>query len=175
MTIEIFRLMADYNLWMNDKVYAAAETLSADAFERDRGAFFGSIAGTLEHLLGVDVLWLKRFRKTALGAGLGAIEAIAAPTEPDVRMFPTLAAMRECRIVLDRLIIDWIGGLAATDLGGPLAYRRMNGDRHVKPAVPVLMHFFNHQTHHRGQVTTLLTQAGVDVGVTDLVAMVADL
>ncbi|TBW34289.1 damage-inducible protein DinB [Siculibacillus lacustris] len=174
MQTDLFPMLADYNRWMNGKLYDAAAQLPPGEVDRDRGAFFGSIHGTLEHLVVADTLWLKRFRSHPAGAGLAAIDAIVTPTALDQRQFGTLAEMRARRDLLDGLIVAWIGGLAAADLDTPLTYRRFNGEAHTKPVRPTLLHFFNHQTHHRGQTTTLLTQAGVDVGVTDLLVRVPE-
>jgi uncharacterized damage-inducible protein DinB len=174
MRIELFRLMADYNRWMNRNLYDAARGLSVEELERDRGAFFGSISGTLEHLVVTDLLWLKRFRLHPTGAPLAVLDAIEAPTTLDETLFADFDEMWARREYLDELIVAWIGGLGDDDLAGNLTYRRMNGDTHTKAHAPTLLHFFNHQTHHRGQVTTLLFQAGVDPGVTDLVVRVPE-
>jgi uncharacterized damage-inducible protein DinB len=174
MRIELFRLMADYNRWMNRNLYDCAAELTAEELERDRGAFFGSISGTLEHLVVTDLLWLKRFRLHPTGAPLAVLDAVEAPKTLDETMFADFAEMRARRQELDDLIVAWIGGLGDDDLAGDLTYRRMNGDTHAKAYAPTLLHFFNHQTHHRGQVTTLLFQAGVDPGVTDLVVRVPE-
>jgi uncharacterized damage-inducible protein DinB len=79
------------------------------------------------------------------------------------------------RAWLDGVITAWTGALTEADLGAALHYARMNGEQYAKPLFDVLLHFFNHQTHHRGQASTLLSQAGVDVGVTDLLALIPNL
>jgi len=168
------RLMAEYNGWMNTKVYDAAATLPEAAVALDRGAFFGSILGTLEHLVVGDTLWLKRFSEHPAGTGLAPIRELPAPTSLAQIQFGALSPLRERRAWLDRLIDDWIGGLEEVALDVPLVYRNSRGQLFTRSLGLLLVHFFNHQTHHRGQATTLLAQAGVDVGVTDLLALIPE-
>lgn len=167
------RLMARYNESMNVKLYAAASGLSAEQLSADRKAFFGSILGTLNHLLVADIAWLKRF--AAHPAHYGALDPIRvqpAPTRLDQPMAADLQGLRTQRVALDRMIVDWAGALAEADLDHALAYQNMAGVAARKNFFGLLMHFFNHQTHHRGQATTLLAQVGVDVGVTDLAPLI---
>ncbi len=171
--LEHTRLMADYNRWMNQRVYAAAARLPAEAVAQDRGAFFGSILGTLNHLLVADRIWLRRFAEhPARYAALEPLRGQPAPT--DLRAIPhdTLPALRDARERLDALIVDWASEVSEADLDHVLDYANTKGARWRQPFGLLLMHFFNHQTHHRGQVTTLLTQAGEDVGGTDLLELI---
>ncbi|NLH81102.1 MAG: damage-inducible protein DinB [Phyllobacteriaceae bacterium] len=170
--IDGLRLAADYNAWMNRSIYDAAGRLPAEEVAADRGAFFGSILGTLEHLVVGDTLWLKRFAEHPSGAALAPVRALPRPTALSQIQFGALAPLRERREMLDGLIVAWARSLTESDLDVPLAYRSTRGDAFVKPFELVIQHFFNHQTHHRGQTTTLLTQAGVDVGVTDLLTLI---
>ncbi len=170
--IDGLRLMADYNAWMNRSIYDAAARLPAEEIATDRGAFFGSVLGTLEHLVVADTIWLKRFAEHPAGGPLAAVRDLPRPTGLAQIQFGALAPLRERREMLDGLIVGWTGSLAESDLDVPLAYRNTHGDAFVKPFGLVLLHLFNHQTHHRGQTTTLLTQAGVDVGVTDLLTLI---
>ncbi len=171
----IYRLYADYNAWMNRKVYEAAAKLDAAEQTRDRGAFFGSIFGTLNHIAVADQIWLHRFAAHfPTHAALEPIRASRAPTSLDSPQFDTLAGLAKLREQLDAVIVDWIGSLTDADLDATLSYRNIKGEAFSKPLALVLLHFFNHQTHHRGQTTTLLTQAGQDVGVTDLNALIPD-
>lgn len=172
MTIDLFRLMADYNAWMNERIHAAAEGLGEAAVRAERGAFFGSILGTLNHIAVGDTLWLKRFAASGRGHGLEVLDAIEAPTALHTMIADDLAGLAARRRLLDGAIITWVGSLGDDDLAVALTYRRINGTVERKALGPLLLHFFNHQTHHRGQVTTLLSQAGVDVGVTDLLVRI---
>jgi len=154
--------MASYNSWMNGKVYEAAGRLPAEEIARDRGAFFKSILGTLNHLLFADLVWLGRFvdGKPRVGSdGKGLLHA-------------DIASLRRARGALDREIEDWARGIDETWLARPFAFTTLKGDaEYTFPASVLVMQLFNHQIHHRGQVTTLLTQAGEDVGVTDILGM----
>jgi uncharacterized damage-inducible protein DinB len=168
-----FVLMADYNRWMNGNLHRAATTLPADALAAPRGAFFGSILGTLNHLVVADTVWLKRFAGNAPAGRWTALQALAddpMPDRLDAKPCADLDAWWTHRQALDALIVDWVDQLDADDLQRTLHYRNMRGDAHRRRLSHLLLHFFNHQTHHRGQATTLFSQCGVDVGVTDLLS-----
>ncbi|AZF37629.1 DinB family protein [Pseudomonas sp. R4-39-08] len=170
--IEHTRLMASYNQWMNRKVYEAAGKLTDAALVADRQAFFGSILGTLNHLVLGDTVWLKRFAEHPAGfSALLPLSAIATPVDLRQLAFADISELSAQRAWLDQLILNWADSLQETDLDQRLRYHTMRGAAAEKPFFGLLMHFFNHQTHHRGQVTTLLSQAGVDVGDTDLLAL----
>ena len=151
------RTMATYNAWMNDKLYGLCATLDDDARKADRGAFFRSIHGTLDHLVAVDAMLLSNFR-------------LGTPTYlPPGTLYEDFALLRWRRDELDREIIDWSAGLSSDWLAEPVSFEH-HGDglpRQVTRGFWVVQ-MFNHQTHHRGQITTLLTQLGHDVGSTDL-------
>ncbi len=172
--LDHFRLMASYNAWMNTKVYDTAERLTADELSRDRGAFFGSILGTLNHLAAADLIWLGRLAEHAPFVGRIDLTGLPQPGSIRLTIADDLSKLRPVRERIDRLIVSFIDGLTEADLVGVLEYRRTDGTPHRKLLASVLLHVFNHQTHHRGQVTTLLTQAGIDVGVTDLLALLPD-
>jgi len=168
-------LLARYNEWMNNKLYEAAAALPAEEVAAERGAFFGSLLATLNHIAVADMIWLRRIGCHArFAAALAPVAALPAPAALDQPLFDSLAALRERRTWLDRLILDWTGGLAETDLDAVISYRRMNGEANNRQLGLLLLHFFNHQTHHRGQATTLLSQAGVDVGATDLLLLIPE-
>ena len=171
--IEHIALMATYNQWMNRKVYDTAGTLTHAQLTLDRQAFFGSILGTLNHLMLGDTVWLKRFAEhPANFAALAPLNGVATPGDLKQLAFANLAELSAHRAWLDQLIIDWTHSLHEPHLDQRLRYHNMRGVAAEKPFFGLLVHFFNHQTHHRGQVTTLLSQAGVDVGVTDLLALI---
>lgn len=171
--IEHIGLMAHYNQWMNRKVYAAAGTLTDAELTVDRQAFFGSILGTLNHLMLGDTVWLKRFAEHPAGfRALAPLSDIPTPVDLKQLAFANLSELSAHRAWLDQLIIDWANTLQESHLDQRLRYHNMLGVAGEKPFFGLLVHFFNHQTHHRGQVTTLLTQAGVDVGTTDLLALI---
>ncbi|MBT9099508.1 DinB family protein [Methylovulum psychrotolerans] len=167
------RLMAEYNAWMNIKVFTAALTLPEAERVADKKAFFGSIIGTLNHLLVADTLWLKRFAgHPALYTALGPVARLPTPTALNQQLFTDLQGLYEHRQWLDTVIVEWAEAITEPDLTHILHYVSTKGVPGDKDFFSLIMHFFNHQTHHRGQATTLLCQAGVDVGVTDLVALI---
>jgi uncharacterized damage-inducible protein DinB len=167
------RLMARYNAWMNAKVYDTAGTLPPEEIDADRGAFFKSVLGTLNHLVVADVIWLKRIAEMpASRPALDGMEAIERPTSLGERLEPDLASLRVRRDELDAMIVAFLEGLLEKDLDTVVRYARIDGTSQAKPLAGILAHLFNHQTHHRGQITTLFSQAGVDVGVTDLHVLV---
>jgi uncharacterized damage-inducible protein DinB len=158
LTIDYCRLFVAYNGWMNDRLYAAAATLPDAERKADRGAFFKSIHGTFKHLLYVDQAWLNRFTGRPLD-GL----------DPTAGRYDDFTALRARRVELDRELAAWVETLDAAWLAADFAYHSLAyGRSFVRPAWTLVAHLFNHQTHHRGQVTTLLSQAGIDPGITDL-------
>jgi uncharacterized damage-inducible protein DinB len=174
-TPEYVLTMANYNQWINARVYAAARQLPAEELAAQRNAFFGSIIGTLNHIVVGDTTWLKRFAThPSAFDSLDPIRALEDPEALNQMLFSDFDELSERRILIDEAIVRWAAQLTAADLSHSLAYTRMSGGVARKPLHALLVHFFNHQTHHRGQVTTLLSQAGVDVGVTDLVALIRD-
>ncbi|GAB2864218.1 DinB family protein [Pseudoduganella ginsengisoli] len=169
------RKMAEYNAWMNAKVYEAAARLPPAELAQDRGAFFGSILGTLNHLVVADTIWLKRFAAhPAQFTALDPVRALALPQQLNAVLFTDLAEMTVHRVWLDGVISAFADALTEADLASSLHYANTKGVPFTRQLGGVMMHFFNHQTHHRGQVSTLLTQAGVDIGVTDLLLLIPD-
>jgi uncharacterized damage-inducible protein DinB len=166
------RMMAEYNRWMNQRLYQAAATLSVAALTADRGAFFGSIAGTLNHLAVADSIWLRRFAAPGQWQHLRDADPwLPMPNGLQEALVEDFTSLRLLRERLDQLIVEWCAALKFNDLDRVLAYTNQRGEKRRSQLGPLLSHFFNHQTHHRGQATTLLVQAGVDPGATDLVAM----
>lgn len=155
------RTMARYNGWMNDSLYAAAAKLADSERKRDLGAFFRSLHGTLNHLLLADRLWLGRFTgRIATFPSLGH------------ELYADFDELRHERAATDAAICAYAASLEADTIAAQLHYRSMVDSRAISlPLALALVHFFNHQTHHRGQAGTLLMQLGVDPGVTDLILM----
>jgi uncharacterized damage-inducible protein DinB len=142
-----YRMFGRYNAWANQRLYDAAAQLSDEQYRADRGAFFKSIHGTFNHLLATDRIWMQRFT----GAG-------TAPDRLDAILFETLEGLRPAREAEDRRIVDFVDGLDDTRLAGSIQYRRVSTPEvFEQPLAPALAHWFNHQTHHRGQVHALLT------------------
>jgi uncharacterized damage-inducible protein DinB len=159
-TPDYARTMARYNRWQNRNLYSAAATLSDEARRAGRGAFFGSIQGTLSHLLWGDTMWMSRFD------GWTRPEVGIPDSAGWVADWDDLVARRA---EADDRMLDWAGRLTEADLAGPLRwYSGATGREVEKPRALCVVHMFNHQTHHRGQVHAMLTQAGARPGDTDL-------
>lgn len=174
--VDQLRLLARYNRWMNTRLYEASARLDAEAVHAARGAYFGSLFGTLHHLLAADLIWLKRFRRHAADfPSLHAVDAMPQPAGLDHRWHHSLESLAAERCALDGLIEAWVAEISEAALDQPLRYRNTRGIESVRGLHALLTHFFNHQTHHRGQATTLLFQAGIDPGVTDLLAVIPEL
>ena len=162
-SVEFVRTMARYNRWQNACVIAAAETLDEDALRVARGAFFGSILGTLNHLLWGDRVWMSRLSDWSVPPG-GIKES--------AELYPTFAAWRADRDRADGRIVVWADALRPAQLRGALTWYSGAVGREVeKPVAVCVAHMFNHQTHHRGQVHAMLTAAGAKTADSDLVFM----
>ena len=172
--LDNYRFLARYNHWFNERLYDACGQLADEERKRERGAFFGSIHTTLNHLVWGDQIWLKRFasqgvdfaslRPELLDLPAGALHATV--------LYTDWGALRAKREQLDTAIEDWVRDMPADFPLRTMNYSNSKGVRRSHPAWQALTHFFNHQTHHRGQVTTMLSQAGIDPGITDLIALV---
>lgn len=171
--LENYRWLARYNGWFNERLYDACEQLTDAARKQDRGAFFGSIHRTLNHLVWADRLWLQRFAAQPPGfrALAPALLALPAGAVHETVLHEDWPQLREARRALDAAIVEWTLELAPDWPQSTMRYANTKGVAREHPAWQALSHFFNHQTHHRGQVTALLMQAGVDPGVTDLIAL----
>jgi uncharacterized damage-inducible protein DinB len=153
-----FMMFAAYNQWANGRIYDAAAELDDEEFNRNVGAFFGSMMGTLNHLLTADRIWMKRFT----GEG-------EAPDRLDTILHERLADLSDARQAEDRRIVAWVGSLDEARLKGVIRYRRVSTpDEFVQPLMPALDHWFNHQTHHRGQAHVILTSLGKKAPELDL-------
>lgn len=155
------RTMAAYNQWQNEALLAAAETLDPAQRDADAGLFFGSITGTLNHLLWADRLWLHRFAGTAKPDAAGIAQSTT--------LFADWPSLTAARGLTDRAIIEWADGLEPDWLVGDLTwYSGSVGQDVSRPRALLVTHFFNHQAHHRGQIHGALTRAGVATAPTDL-------
>ncbi|MEM5535473.1 DinB family protein [Neptuniibacter pectenicola] len=170
-----FELMARYNQWMNESIYEAASELDPVVLSADQGAFFNSILGTLNHILVGDIIWLQRFSEhPSHFNALESIKQMPRPESLDLLLYQDFDALRDARYLIDMAVIDLCDQVEVYDLAYPLAYCNMHGNKFEKRFGYLLQHFFNHQTHHRGQVTTLLSQHGVDLATTDLLAIIPE-
>ncbi|MBE9012752.1 DinB family protein [Pseudanabaenaceae cyanobacterium LEGE 13415] len=150
--------MAQYNHWMNQKIYTICAEVPNTKRNEDLGAFFKSIDGTLNHILVADRIWFGRFTQNSFVSKLSDI------------LYSDFDQLRQERDRTDQDILNWTKQLNSEWLEAPFTYTTITTPTKTvtRPAWLLVTHFFNHQTHHRGQLTTLLSQLGYDPGVTDL-------
>ncbi|MGN6549034.1 MAG: DinB family protein [Pararhizobium sp.] len=154
-----FRALAGYNIWANQRLYDAAAALSDEEYRRDVGAFFTSRMGTLNHVLVADRVWMKRFT----GEG-------DHPARLDAVLHEDLAALRAAREAEDERIASYIENLGDAAFEGRFTYTTVTDLRTISQRLaPALDHFFNHQTHHRGQAHGILSMLGKEPPVLDLI------
>lgn len=157
--LDHYRMFADYNRWANRLLYQAVSRLSDGQYRENKGAFFGSLHATLNHILAADRIWMKRFT----GAG-------DAPSSLDAILFDDLAALSAARATEDERIAAWVCNLTEAELASRFTYTSITNPVTVTQRLaPVLAHFFNHQTHHRGQCHATLTALGQPSVILDLV------
>ena len=165
--------MAEYNRWMNQRVYDAATRLSEEQIFEDRGAFFGSLFNTLNHIAVADLIWLHRFAQLQrFGEFPTLMTTLPSPASLTQHVAHSLTELAALRTRVDQVITELASSVTDHQLTETLHYGTTAGKKQAKNFGLLLQHFFNHQTHHRGQASTLLFQAGVDVGVTDLNALI---
>ena len=142
-----YPMFAGYNAWCNERLYDAAAGLSEADYRADRGTFFKSLHGTLNHLLVGDRIWMQRL------TGQGEV-----PKSLDAILYDDIASLRAARRAEDAAISRYINGLSDTDLNTTIRYRTFSNPADIEQQLaPALDHFFNHQTHHRGQAHALLS------------------
>jgi uncharacterized damage-inducible protein DinB len=150
MDLGYFKILARYNRWANERLYAACAKLPEGEFAKPRQAFFGSIKGTLNHIMVGDRAWLAR------------LEGIAVTVKTyDEILYDDLPSLTRARAAEDARILRLMDDLGPEELASTLYYTTIAGDRAETPTTFVLAHLFNHQTHHRGQVHDQLSQTPV--------------
>ncbi len=153
-----FELMARYNQWMNEKLYQVCADIPDEERKKDLGAYFKSIHATLNHLLYGDKAWMGRFIKKPFQVKVIGQE-----------LYEDFGELHVERIVTDQEILDWSQVLSPEWLESQFEYTsNVDGKTRILPTWILVTHMFNHQTHHRGQVTTLIKQLGHEPGITDL-------
>jgi uncharacterized damage-inducible protein DinB len=158
-----FRRLARYNSWANRRLFGAVGRLDAAAFEAPRSGFFGSLQKTLNHILVADRIWLARFEGRE--HGMRALDQI---------LHPEFAALARARTAEDARIERHLNELPAPSLADELAYRNMAGEAKRTPRGLALAHFFNHQTHHRGQAHAMLAGTPVPPPPLDLLYFLSE-
>jgi uncharacterized damage-inducible protein DinB len=139
MAIENFRQLAAYNHWANIRIYGAALEMPEQQYRRATGVFFGSLHGTLNHLLLTDRIWLRRLTGTG-----------EHPDRLDAILFDDRRALLRARLAEDARLSNFVAGRSEADLTQPVEYRTTSGKPYSQPLQDILLHLFNHQTHHRG-------------------------
>ncbi|WP_220779835.1 DinB family protein [Shewanella sairae] len=164
-----FILMSEYNQRMNSQCYQAIAELTESEINENRGAFFNSIMGTLNHLLVGDLIWLNRFATHSIKyQSLLGLADMPKPKSLDDFLFSDYLLLRAAREKVDCAICHWLKNEAnESDFNAPLAYSNTQGVVSKRDFGELVSHLFNHQTHHRGQLSTLLSQINIDIGVTD--------
>jgi uncharacterized damage-inducible protein DinB len=145
-----FEMLARYNRWANVRLYRMASALPDELYRKNVGAYFGSLHGTLNHLLAADRIWMRRL--TGSGEHPHKLNEIV------VDDFPSLQVARK---VEDERIVRFVGEMEETLLKIPWEYQMLNGTPQRQPLGEILAHLFNHQTHHRGQAHMILTTLGI--------------
>lgn len=159
--------MARYNSWQNAQLMPVLEAMSVEQLTQDRGSFFGGILATANHLLWGDTIWMSRFDPSVDPPVGGITESTG--------LHSTVGSWSADRFRMDGKIRFWADGLRAVDLKGDLHWHSGAAGRDITaPMASAIMHFFNHQTHHRGQIHAMLTAAGQNAPVSDLFLMPKD-
>jgi len=155
--MNIFPTLANFNPWVNAHIYDATATLSDADYRKDYGAFFGSIHNTLNHILVVDRLWFGRAK--GIKHGIKSLDQI---------LYDDFDALRAEREAEDQRIVEFVSGLSEEDLAEVVPFETTDGRPGQLPRYLMFMTVFNHQTHHRGQVTAMLSSFGAGYGDIDL-------
>jgi uncharacterized damage-inducible protein DinB len=158
-----FQRLARYNAWANRRLYAACAALSGDDYRAPRPSFFGSIQRTLNHILAADRIWLGRFEDVPHGI-----------TALDQLLYDGFDELSAARTAEDERILSFTARLDASALERDLVYRNMAGQESRAPLRWAIAHFFNHQTHHRGQAHCLLSGTAVAPPPLDLLYFLAE-
>lgn len=154
---DYFQLMANYNRWMNQNLFAVCAHISDADRHKDLGAFFKSIHGTLDHIFYGDKAWMSRFTCKPVDVDIGQ------------ELHSDFLSLQKARAAMDNAIVEWSRALDNAWLKEPFTYTsKVDGKTRTLPAWILVTHMFNHQTHHRGQATTLIKQLGYEPGITDI-------
>ena len=148
--ISNFQLLANFNKWTNEKIITSCKKLTETEYKKDRGAFFSSIHGTLNHLLVVDRAYISRIE--GKDHGLKGLDQI---------LFKSLLQLEEARIKEDKRLVDLINNLSEESINKEITYKSFETSKNTYTINTILITLFNHQTHHRGQIHNMLSQAGI--------------
>jgi uncharacterized damage-inducible protein DinB len=158
-----FRRMAAYNRWANARLYEAVGKLSPEEFAAPRSGFFPSLLKTLNHIVVGDTVWMGRLEDT--GSSITSLDQI---------LHTEFGALQAARSAMDNRIVAYVEAVAPARLEEDLVYRTVAGDPMRTQVAQVLAHFFNHQTHHRGQAHAMLSSTEVAPPSLDLILFLRD-
>jgi len=164
-----FQMMANYNSRMNIQILNVVESLSFSEMTKNKGAYFQSILGTLNHIIVGDIIWLSRFNLHSVSyKSLKEVIELPKPKSLSDILYSDLKTYRHARHIVDSAVINWLNkDIDVSDFNRNLEYSNTAGIKSSRNFGELVCHLFNHQTHHRGQVSTLLNQMGYDIGATD--------
>ena len=170
-----FQLMSQYNQWMNQKIYQAAINLGDEKIKQDQKSFFSSIFNTLNHIYVADIIWLRRFAQHPQNyQSLKKLPELNSYKDLNAIAAVNIETLFQLRQELDLIVVNWIKETKLVELKHNLQYTNTKGDLYCKNFGQLIQHFFNHQTHHRGQVSTLFNQQSIDIGITDLLEIIPE-
>lgn len=152
-----FQTLANYNTWANQRLYDACQQLTPEAYFLDRKAFFTSIHGTLNHLLVGDIIWLSRWQNK--DSDIKSLDKI---------LYPDFDSLKQARQVEDKKLLAFINNFDEAKLNDLHHFHNLAGEAKTQKWLYMFGHLFNHQTHHRGQVHNMLSQAGLETPALDL-------
>ena len=150
-TIANFQLLANFNSWANTKIFSACKKLDDAEYKKDRKAFFSSIHGTLNHLLVVDKVYISRIE--GKDHGLKSLDQI---------LYENLYLLEEARIKEDKCLVDLVNNLSKESIHREITYQGFDTGKQTYTVNLILITLFNHQTHHRGQIHNMLSQADIN-------------
>lgn len=174
--LQQYYAFSQYNQLMNDKIYSIAlSRLTAEQRAQDKHAFFKSLHATLEHILIADLIWLRRLQNVPALQFLLTTELVNFPSISNLQhsLYPEFNELWQSRQRLDAVIDKMVHLLTPEIISTSFCYHDLSGTKICNHLWVFLSHFFNHQTHHRGQVTTLLAQFNLDIGITDFHLLVS--
>lgn len=166
--LEQYRAFAAYNRDFNRALFDRLGGLCDQQRKAERGAFFGSIHATLNHILLADRIWLARIYRFCPDCdALADAELVTQFNSLADELYADFSELSAARARTDLVIVDWVDQLSDELLVREMRYVGGQGTERVHPLWMAVSHVFNHQAHHRGQVTSLMSQLGLDPGVTD--------
>ena len=172
-SLDTFRDLFDYGYWARDRQLEACEALSHEQFLHPLRNSYSSVRDTLAHLVGAERIWMNRWRRQApLEAGRAEAYYTALLATLSTDQLDSIPKMKTLWATTEQDTRQFLLALTEDELLGPIRYINLKGEEWTYPLWKTLLHFSNHQTYHRGQVTTLLRQLGVKPPATDFLVWI---